>query len=230
MVFKRVPAHSVEFRHTFVQEALAKCKDGTNQTVLDVGAGLQRYKPILEALGYTYFSHDFSGVKPNPAMFPGLQDKNWDYPDQTYTCDILDIPSGVLFDVILCTEVLEHVPDPAQAMKKMESLLSPGGSLVLTVPLNSLIHQAPFYFSSGLSPYFFEYWCNFLKLNIEELKIGGSYSDTMHVELDRLFSPFRLGRPLIKLNKLALKLIKGRMSPQIESSSGFNTLLLARKT
>jgi SAM-dependent methyltransferase len=230
MNFGRIPAQSVEFRHKFVFDMLTKCRSGSEQKVIDVGAGLQRYKPKVEELGYTYYSHDFAGIKPDPTSFPGLQDKSWVYPEQTYTCDILELPSGERFDLVLCTEVLEHVPDPVQAMKKIESLLSPGGYLILTVPLNSLIHQAPFYFSSGLSPYFFEYWCEFLKLQIEELNISGKYSDTMRIEVERIFSSFRLGKPLIELNKLAIKLVADRLSPQIETSSGFNTLLLARKS
>jgi SAM-dependent methyltransferase len=209
---------------------LTRCRNNSEQKVLDVGAGLQPYKPIIEELGYTYFSHDFSGIKPDPTVYPGLQDKSWAYPEQTYICDILDLPTEQFFDVVLCTEVLEHVPDPVGALKKIEELLSPEGYLILTVPLNSLIHQAPYYFSSGLSPYFFKYWCGFLRLQIIELNISGSYSDTIRVELERIFSSFRLGQPLIKLNHLAIKIIANRISSQIESSSGFNTLLLARKS
>ena len=44
------------------------------------------------------------------------------------------------YDVILCTEVLEHLVHPEKALEKMRSLLKPGGQLVLTVP-NGRIDQ-----------------------------------------------------------------------------------------
>ena len=37
-------------------------------------------------------------------------------------------------DVALCSEVLEHVPDSASALKNIYSSLKPGGYLVLTTP------------------------------------------------------------------------------------------------
>lgn len=230
MTFSRVMASNAEFRHTFVEENLIRLRNSsTTQELLDVGAGLQRYKQFAEELGYTYSSHDFLGISPDPTKYPGLQDKAWDYPKQTFSCDILEIPNTKLFDLVLCTEVLEHVPDPVEALKKLETLTAPGGIIVPTVPLSSLIHQAPFYFASGLSPYFFSFWCEKLNLNIEKLVLSGDYTQTMNVEIERLYSAFKLGRPLIILNKIAMKLIRNRISDQIQSSTGFNTFLVARK-
>jgi ubiquinone/menaquinone biosynthesis C-methylase UbiE len=47
------------------------------------------------------------------------------------TC--LDFPDAC-FDKILCSEVIEHIPDAAQALREMRRVLSPGGSLVLSTP------------------------------------------------------------------------------------------------
>jgi SAM-dependent methyltransferase len=38
------------------------------------------------------------------------------------------------FDLIVCSEVLEHVPDPAAVLRVIFSLLKPGGAALLTVP------------------------------------------------------------------------------------------------
>jgi SAM-dependent methyltransferase len=38
------------------------------------------------------------------------------------------------FDLILCTEVIEHIPDSAAALRGMRRLLKPGGVLVLSTP------------------------------------------------------------------------------------------------
>lgn len=47
------------------------------------------------------------------------------------------------FDVILCTEVLEHLPEPQRAIDEMYRVLRPGGRLVLTTRFLFPIHDAP---------------------------------------------------------------------------------------
>ncbi len=47
------------------------------------------------------------------------------------------------FEVILCTEVLEHIPDPQSAIDEMFRVLAPGGRLVLTTRFLFPIHDAP---------------------------------------------------------------------------------------
>jgi len=47
------------------------------------------------------------------------------------------------FDVVLCTEVLEHVPDPQRAIDEMYRVLVPGGQLLLTTRFLFPIHDAP---------------------------------------------------------------------------------------
>ena len=38
------------------------------------------------------------------------------------------------FDCVLCSEVLEHIPDDAKAVSELRRVLKPGGVLVVTVP------------------------------------------------------------------------------------------------
>ena len=47
------------------------------------------------------------------------------------------------FEVVLCTEVLEHVPDPQRAIDEMYRVLVPGGQLLLTTRFLFPIHDAP---------------------------------------------------------------------------------------
>lgn len=47
------------------------------------------------------------------------------------TC--LGFPDGS-FDKVLCSEVIEHIPDAPQALREIWRVLRPGGSLVLTTP------------------------------------------------------------------------------------------------
>ena len=47
------------------------------------------------------------------------------------------------FDVVLCTEVLEHLPEPQRAIDEMRRVLRPGGLLLLTTRFLFPIHDAP---------------------------------------------------------------------------------------
>ncbi|MFC2157975.1 class I SAM-dependent methyltransferase [Acidobacteriota bacterium] len=52
---------------------------------------------------------------------------------KTY-CDVKDVPSPGDFDLILCIEVIEHLPDPLNISGTLNSILKPGGVLYLTTP------------------------------------------------------------------------------------------------
>ena len=48
---------------------------------------------------------------------------------------VLEIPfPDNTFDVVVCTEVIEHTPNPRQAVTELCRVLKPGGILILTVP------------------------------------------------------------------------------------------------
>ncbi len=46
---------------------------------------------------------------------------------------------GKQYSLILLLDVLEHIPDPGAALRRCESLLKPGGSLVVTVPAFNVV-------------------------------------------------------------------------------------------
>jgi hypothetical protein len=46
-------------------------------------------------------------------------------------------------DVVTCEQVLEHVVDPAQAVRSMVAMLRPGGTLVVSVPFMLRVHPHP---------------------------------------------------------------------------------------
>jgi SAM-dependent methyltransferase len=44
------------------------------------------------------------------------------------------------FDVVVCTEVIEHVPRPQDAINKIAEVLKPGGLLLLSCPFDKDLH------------------------------------------------------------------------------------------
>jgi SAM-dependent methyltransferase len=57
--------------------------------------------------------------------------------------DICTWQSPAPFDVVVISEVLEHVPDPPAVVANLLTLLRPGGRLVATVPFIFPIHDEP---------------------------------------------------------------------------------------
>jgi|SRR5687768_4145535 len=51
--------------------------------------------------------------------------------------------ADAVFDVVLCTEVLEHLPEPQRAIDEIFRVLRPGGTLLLTTRFLFPIHDAP---------------------------------------------------------------------------------------
>lgn len=47
------------------------------------------------------------------------------------------------FQSVICTEVLEHVPQPDQCLQEIRRVLAPGGILYLTVPMLWPLHYEP---------------------------------------------------------------------------------------
>ena len=64
-------------------------------------------------------------------------------PDTTYyEGDRWPVPDASV-DVVLCTETLEHVPDPPAFLAEAFRCLRPGGRLLLTVPFAARWHYIP---------------------------------------------------------------------------------------
>ena len=60
------------------------------------------------------------------------------------TCDLIGLHyEHDVFDAVLCTQVLEHVKEPADVIREIYRVLKPGGVLYLSAPQGWGVHQAP---------------------------------------------------------------------------------------
>lgn len=77
---------------------------------------------------------------------PGLYDLNLDWSENSW------FHLRGKFDLVLCEQVLEHVKNPAQALKNLALLLRPNGYLHVSVPAINNVHGAPHYYYAGFPP------------------------------------------------------------------------------
>jgi SAM-dependent methyltransferase len=101
--------------------------------VIDVGCGGQPYRPLFPPC-VEYVGIDIADANANfgydtsdTIYFDGGQ-----WPEQASDADL-----------VLCTEVLEHVPNPAKFLERAYGALRPGGCLVGTVPFAARWHFVP---------------------------------------------------------------------------------------
>lgn len=169
-------------RDAWLKRALRDIPAG--QRILDAGAGELQYKKFCAHLEYV--SQDFAQYD-GRGNDSGLQMGSWDQAQLDIVSDITDIPEpDASFDAVLCVEVLEHLPRPVVALKELARLLRPQGILILTSPFCSLTHYAPYFFHTGYSRYFFEYWLPEIGFEIIEIEYNGNYFEYMGQELRRL--------------------------------------------
>ncbi len=168
-------------RDSWLETTLTALPNGSS--LLDVGAGECAYKPFCGHLDYT--SQDIAQYD-GQGDGVGLHTQTWDFRQIDMVCDVYDIPEDKNFDYILCSEVLEHVVDPVRAIEKMARICKPGGSLIITAPINSLTHFAPYHYCTGFSRYFYTHHLERLGFTLETLAPNGGYFDMMAQELGRM--------------------------------------------
>lgn len=113
-------------RSEFIVETLRQLgpPDGF-QRILDVGCGDGLFFPRLREFG------DVEGVEPFPDLLnPANPDRS-----RIYVCPFdQNFQPGKQYSLILMLDVLEHLENPAGALRHVRDLLQPDGTVVITVP------------------------------------------------------------------------------------------------
>ena len=133
---KRTPFHPqwLIFRH--YDRDLAALGRLAQGVTLDIGSGRQTVRPHL-APGVTYLPLDYYETAVNwyeflPAVFGDAQR----LPVATQS-----------FDTVFSLDVMEHLPDPNDAMAEIARVLRPGGRAILRIPFLYPLHDRPFDFN-----------------------------------------------------------------------------------
>ena len=172
-------------RQAWLKQTLNALPEGAR--LLDAGAGELKNRQYCGHLDYV--SQDFcqyQGVAGN-APDEGLQSKNWDTSRIDLVSDITAIPApDASFDAILCSEVLEHVPEPTHALDEFARLLKLGGVVILTASFASSVHMAPHHYGNGFSKYWYEHHLAQRGFRIESLTPNGDWYALLLQEITRL--------------------------------------------
>lgn len=115
----------------FVATAAQRTKPGCR--VADIGAGEAPYRELFQKCDYVtvdwensiHFEAKFSDVVATATALP--------FDDES-------------FDVVLMTEVLEHMSEPGAALAEACRILRDGGTVYLTVPFVWILHELPYDF------------------------------------------------------------------------------------
>jgi SAM-dependent methyltransferase len=123
-------AHTVSLPAWQLQRrTLALVRAHARGRCLDAGAGRSPWRAELTAQGARVVSLD----RENRSGAVDL------------IADLMAMPAvaSASFDTVLCTQVLEHVPRPGDALAELARVLAPGGHLILSVPHLSMLHELP---------------------------------------------------------------------------------------
>ncbi|NJM73343.1 MAG: class I SAM-dependent methyltransferase [Scytonema sp. RU_4_4] len=157
---------SRKYLDDFVSKAAASLPKGA--LVLDAGAGNGMYKSLFsEAI---YESADFCQVEK-------------EYDQVTYVCDLANIPvEDDRYNMVLLTQVLEHLPEPKNVLREIYRVLKPNGELWLSAPFFYEEHEIPFDFYR-YTQFGFKYLLQSTNFKIKEVNWLEGYYGTLSYQL-----------------------------------------------
>jgi len=164
--------------------------------VLDIGCGEKPYKDMFGNCQYVGVNYSQDGASPE------------------IVGDALNLPiKSASVDIVLCSQVIEHVPDPKKLIKESYRVLKSGGGLILTGPFYWPLHEEPYDFYR-FTYYGFEYLLKHIGYKSIDIKADGNDWIQIMVSVN-LRMPNYLFPIRVFLNTLGLFL--GHISNQVKS-------------
>lgn len=114
----------------YIEPVMREARSFSRGTMLDVGCGTRRYESIFREVVDSYIGLDWPDVE------------NRASPD--VIGDAMNIPlMDASVDVVLATELMEHLPSPDQFLREVTRVLREEGVLILSVPFMEPLHEEP---------------------------------------------------------------------------------------
>jgi len=104
---------------------------GKVHRLIDLGCGERPYQGVYKDFAKAHFGMDLPSSLHNVS-----------------TSDVFGLAEAIpfregSFDIVLCTEVLEHTADPDHVLKQIHQISTPGGYLFLSTPFMVPVHEPP---------------------------------------------------------------------------------------
>ena len=124
----------IDFQFNTIHTLLSREMPHYQGTVIDIGCGNCPFEHLVDTTKAKYVGVD-------------VDDANkWDYKNSKiikYDGKHLPFETGSV-DHLICTEVLEHIPDPDELIADMHRVLKKGGTGVITIPWSARFHYKPY--------------------------------------------------------------------------------------
>lgn len=151
--------------------------------LLDIGCGEKPYRKIASRYVDEHIGVDHTLTEHSKA--------NIDLMGTAYSIPVADSS----FETILCTDVLEHLEKPADAIAEAFRVMKHGGYAIYTVPLFWHLHEEPrdFY---RYTRYGLQYLFETNGFEVIEVKALSGFCATFAQELVYFLEQFRIGGPI----------------------------------
>lgn len=174
-----------------------------NMKIIDVGCGIGTIDFFLASKNFKITGLDISTSAINlckkNAKILGISSKT-----KFVSSDFLEYSTYQKYDMVICLEVLEHLIDENNAVKKIYSLLKKNGILILSVPsVNSLLYRL------GLIKKFDKRVGHIRRYSVEKLKILVEQHDFKILQTYRVEGFLRNSLFVFPLFGHFIKFIKG---------------------
>ena len=137
-----------DFQVRTVYQRLRRMLPALEGTILDIGCGESPYQHLVTGPEAHYV-----GIDIHDAAKFGYHNRD----AVRFDGRTISAPDGSI-DHVLCTEVLEHVPDAGHLVAEMHRVLKKGGTGIITFPWSARYHYIPFdyhrFTPSALEPMF----------------------------------------------------------------------------
>jgi glycosyltransferase involved in cell wall biosynthesis len=131
--------HTLEHSRRFNRWMAAQFRPRAGERVLEVGAGIGTLTQLMLPRK-TYRATDVDPLYLDflRNRFEGRRNFSVQKLDLESAADFADVPEPV--DTVLCINVLEHVEGDVEALRRIRSILKPGGRLILLVPRGAWLY------------------------------------------------------------------------------------------
>lgn len=141
--------------HSYLFQRLRAMLGRTQSTILDLGCGNGAIARALIAEGYDVYGVDASAS--------GITIANGEAPGRFF---VLDVSTGQLpaelagkhFDVVISTEVIEHLYDPRGFIAFARKILADGGEFIVSTPYHGYLKNLALAIAGKLDGHFTVLW------------------------------------------------------------------------